>query len=63
MGVDWSGFLDLWLALFDKSGRFRLDASIACRLEDMTAREYVESDRLILITFPFLGGVAAPFSA
>lgn len=48
MGVDWPGFLDLWLAPFDQSGRFRIDASIACRLEDMTAREYVESDRLDL---------------
>ena len=48
VGVDWSGYLDSWLALIDRSGRFRLDASIACRLEDMTARDYVESDRLDL---------------
>ena len=38
------------LALFeqDEGGRFRLDAPIACRLEDMTARDYVDSDRLDL---------------
>ena len=49
-GVDahWPKFLDQWLALFDWSGRFRLDTLIACRLEDMTARDYVESDLLDL---------------
>ena len=46
--ADWSTFLDRWLALFDQTGRFRLDPPIACRLEDMTARDYVESDRLDL---------------
>ena len=46
--VDWPMWLDQWLALFDRTGRFRLDAVIACRLEDMTARDYVESDRLDL---------------
>ena len=46
--VDWSAFLDRWLALFDQTGRFRLDPPIACRLEDMTARDYVESDQLDL---------------
>ena len=46
--VDWPRFLDQWLALFDQTGRFRLDPPIACRLEDMTARDYVESDHLDL---------------
>lgn len=46
--VDWSGHLESWLARFDCSGRFRLDTSIACRLEDMTARDYVEGDHLDL---------------
>ena len=46
--ADWPALLDRWLALFDRTGRFRLDAPIACRLEDMTARDYVESDRLDL---------------
>ena len=46
--VDWPTFLDQWLSLFDWSGRFRLDTPIACRLEDMTARDYVESDLLDL---------------
>ncbi len=46
--VDWPTFLERWLALFDQTGRFRLDPPIACFLEDMTAREYVESDQLDL---------------
>ncbi len=46
--VDWPTLLDQWLARFDQTGRFRLDPPIACRLEDMTARDYVESDRLDL---------------
>jgi len=46
--VNWSMFLDRWLARFDQTGRFRLDPPNACRLEDMTARDYVESDRLDL---------------
>ena len=46
--VDWPRLLDRWLAMFDRTGRFRIDAAIACRLEDMTARDYVESDRLDL---------------
>ena len=46
--ADWAKFLEQWLALFDPPGRFRLDPPIACRLEDMTARDYVESDHLDL---------------
>ena len=46
--ADWAAFLKRWLDLFDSTGRFRFDSSIVCRLEDMTAREYVESDRLDL---------------
>ncbi|MDE2911492.1 MAG: hypothetical protein OXL68_01010 [Paracoccaceae bacterium] len=44
--VDWSGYLECWLALFDQTDRFHFDLPIACRLEDMTARDYIESDRL-----------------
>lgn len=46
--VDWPTHMDQWLTLFDQTGRFRLDPPIACRLEDMTARDYVESDHLDL---------------
>lgn len=46
--VDWPTFLDRWLALFDQAGRFRLDPPIVCHLEDMTARDYVDSDHLDL---------------
>ncbi len=46
--VDWSTLLKQWLDRFDQTRRFRIDSFIACRLEDMTARDYVESDRLDL---------------
>jgi hypothetical protein len=46
--VDWSGWATKWMQLFDRSGRFHLDPPTVCRLEDMTARDYVESDRLDL---------------
>ena len=46
--VDWQAFLDQWLVRFDQTGRFRLGPAIACRLEDMTAREYLESDSVDL---------------
>ena len=39
--VDWWGLPERWLALFGPTGRFRVDPPIACRLEDMTARDYV----------------------
>jgi len=45
---DWDSHIQDWVALFDVSGRFRIDAAIACRLEDITARDYVESDQLDL---------------
>jgi hypothetical protein len=44
----WAKFLGQWLGLFDQTGRFRVDPPVACRLEDMTARDYVESDLLDL---------------
>ena len=48
VSADWPRFLDQWQTRFDQSGRFQNDSLIACRLEDMTARDYVESDRLDL---------------
>lgn len=44
----WDEWADEWTALFDQSKRFTVEASIVCRLEDMTGRDYVESDRLDL---------------
>lgn len=46
--ANWPQFLEQWLTLFDQTGRFRFDPPMACRLEDMTARDYIESDRLDL---------------
>ncbi len=43
---DWSDQVERWMDLFDQSGRFRVEAAIACRLDDITARDYVESDVL-----------------
>ncbi len=43
---DWSGQVESWIELFDQSGRFRVVSRIACRLDDITARDYVESDEL-----------------
>jgi hypothetical protein len=48
MKVGGSGWADKWMQLFDQRGRFHLDPPTVCRLEDMTARDYVESDRLDL---------------
>lgn len=48
VNADWSGFCDKWGSLFDVSGRFSVNSAIACRLEDITALEYVESDVLDL---------------
>ncbi|MYB34582.1 MAG: hypothetical protein F4X92_05580 [Gammaproteobacteria bacterium] len=45
---DWGSLIEDWVALLDVSGRFRIDTAIACRLEDLTARDYVESDPLDL---------------
>ena len=59
---DWQSFLDQWLARFDQSGRFRLDSLIACRLEDMTARDYVESDHLDLDRLSAPGRAERPAS-
>lgn len=44
----WDKFVEDWIELFDQSGRFRIDLSVACWLEDMTARDYVDSDHLDL---------------
>ena len=46
--VDWSGWAEKWMNLFSNNKRFTVNSQIVCRLEDMTAREYVESDRLDL---------------
>ena len=45
---DWPDLVDNWSRLFDETGRFRVNAAVACRLEDITARDYVESDVLDL---------------
>jgi hypothetical protein len=47
-GTGWSDLLDVWLRLVPPAGRFKgVDGQVAT-LEDMTARDYVESDPLDL---------------
>lgn len=46
--ADWSHFVDNWIALFRHTGRFRLYSHVPCRLEDITAQDYVVSDHLDL---------------
>lgn len=44
----WQDWLEAWRMLFNWTGRFREDFWIACGLEDLTARDYVESDHFDL---------------
>ena len=44
----WSDWVKKWVDLFRQTGRFRIELAIPCRLEDITARDYVESDHLDL---------------
>ena len=46
--TDWPAFVGKWLDLLDRGSRFHLESFVACRLEDITALDYVESDRLDL---------------
>lgn len=45
--IDISSYVDKWLGLFEASERYELQA-VVCRLEDITALDYVSSDRLDL---------------
>jgi hypothetical protein len=44
----WDEWVDEWSGLFQQSTRFTIEAAVACRLEDITGQDYVESDRLDL---------------
>jgi hypothetical protein len=46
--ADWPGWADSWIKLFKQGGRYLVDPPTVCRLEDMTAQDYVVSDRLDL---------------
>jgi hypothetical protein len=47
-GIGWEQFLNKWLQLIPESGRYQDVEGLVVALEDMTAKEYVESDRLDL---------------
>jgi hypothetical protein len=44
----WSGQVEAWCDLVDRNGRFTVADPEVGRLEDFTARDYIESDRLDL---------------
>ena len=45
---EWSTFVALWIDLFEQTGRFKINSWTACRLQDISAQDYVESDHLDL---------------
>jgi hypothetical protein len=47
-GIGWEQFLERWLKLIPESGRYQNVEGSVVTLEDMTAKEYVESDPLDL---------------
>jgi hypothetical protein len=47
-GIGWDQFLKQWLKLIPEAGRFQSVEGSVMSLEDMTAKEYVESDPLDL---------------
>lgn len=47
-GTSWNKLLEKWLGLVPVAGRFQRVDGVVTTLEDMTAKEYVESDRLDL---------------
>ena len=47
-GQRWDALLETWLALIPANGRFVAVEGVVTTLEDLTARDYVDSDRLDL---------------
>ena len=47
-GAQWASYLDKWISLIDQKGPFTIAGKVCCPLDGMTARDYVESDRLDL---------------
>jgi hypothetical protein len=47
-GKSWDQHLDAWLRLLPSSGRFIPIDGMVTTLDDLSARDYVESDRLDL---------------
>lgn len=45
---EWGTFVDRWIGLFEQAGRFKINSRTACRLQDISAQDYVESDHLDL---------------
>jgi hypothetical protein len=47
-GIGWDGLCASWLGFVQSSGRFKEVAGVVAELEDISAREYVDSDPLDL---------------
>lgn len=45
---EWGTFVERWIGLFEQAGRFKINSRTACRLQDISAQDYVESDHLDL---------------
>jgi len=39
-------WVEQWVKFIDQAGRFRVESALVCRLDDISARDYVESERL-----------------
>jgi hypothetical protein len=47
-GMGWDALLNVWLQLMPAAGRFKTTDGMVAALEDLTAKDYVESDPLDL---------------
>ncbi len=47
-GLEWNQLLETWLQLIPKSGRFQDVSGLVVTMEDITAKDYNESDLLDL---------------
>ena len=47
-GRGWNEYLEAWRKLITPAWRFTKIEGVVCTLEDLTARDYVESDQLDL---------------
>lgn len=45
---EWSRMVEHWQQMIDEKGRFKVSAAIVCEFDDITARDYTQSDLLDL---------------
>ena len=54
--MDWDDLCQKWIGLVESSGRFERISGLPVFLEDITAKDYVESDLLDLDHLSTTGG-------